>query len=112
MKKISKLRVLKTTEYKGYHILIQNYENLFQFIAFSDGKFYQGFNIITPASGRKKHDPDTLVKCGSLMIDYAMTTVDVILAKEDPDKLLKENAQGTAVLEILEKENKVHPTVN
>ena len=112
MKKISKLRVLKTTEYKGFHLLIQNYENFFQFIAFSDGKFYQGFNIITPESGRKKHDQDTLIKCGALMIDYAMTTVDVLLAKDNPDKLLEENATGAAVVKALENAKKVQPTVN
>ncbi len=112
MKKISKLRVLKTTEYKGYHILIQNYGDFFQFIAFADGKFYQGFNIITPEKGKKKHNSDTLVKCGALMLDYAMTTVDVLLAKDNPEKLLEENATGAAVVKVLENANKVHPTVN
>lgn len=108
MKKNKPLRILKTTEYKGFYILVQQIipENMFQFILFKEGKFYQGFNIITPANGRKKHSRDDLIKCAGLMLDYAFTTVDVLLAKDNPDELLKKNQNGAAVLEVLENVSK------
>jgi hypothetical protein len=99
------VRILKLVEYKSFHILTQQIipSHIFQFIIFRNGKFYQGHNTITPAKGiKKKHTQEDLLKCATLILDYAYTTVDTILGQEDPDKFLKEQSQGQTVLEVLE----------
>src|SRR4051794_11089718 len=93
-----KLRILRITEYKGFHIMVQNYENLCQFVAFRDDNYYQGHAIITPAKGEKKHSPEDLVKIGTVMLDYAFATCEAILFKDDPDKLLEANRQAADVV--------------
>lgn len=103
------LRVLKVTQYKGFHVLIQQIikTHLFQFIIFdpTDSKFYQGFNIITPKRGKnKQHTDEDLVGITGVMLDYAFTTVEALTSKESEQ--LEQNAQGAAVLDILEKADK------
>lgn len=102
------LRILKISEYKGFHVIAQQIipQHLFQFIAFRNGKFYQGFNIITPKGNKKKHSSEDLVKCASLILDYAYTSIDVIIGQENPEQFLKENAQAAEVVRVLEKLDK------
>jgi hypothetical protein len=74
-----KLEILKITEYKGFHILIQKYKSLFQFVLFKDGKFYQGYHIITPDKGTKTYSQEDLVTIAVGMLDYAFEACDAIL---------------------------------
>lgn len=107
MSKITKnpVRILKLSEYKGYHILIQQIipQHIFQFIIAKDGNFWQGFNTIVPNQGfTKRHEEDDVLKAALLTLDQAFATVEALI---NPD-LLKDNERGEEVLKILEQANK------
>lgn len=73
------LKILKVTEYKGYHILIQHFfgTNIFQCVLFKDGQYYQAADRLTPSKkGDKIHSDDDLVKAAVLYLDTATLIAD------------------------------------
>ncbi len=82
------LKILKVTEYKGYHVLIQHFfkTNIFQVVLFKDGQFYQAADKLSPTEkGAKYHSDDDLVKAAVLYLDTATLIADKI--DEANDKL-------------------------
>lgn len=89
-KKIQSLKIIKITDYKGYHVLVQQIFkiNLFQAIIFNDGNFYQAYRVIDPKLEGKVHTDEELLKCAALMIDYAFQIIDALEAKKEAEEKL------------------------
>lgn len=103
------IAILRITEYKGFYIIIQQVIplHIFQYIMFKDGNFYQGWNQIAPSKGiNKKLDQEDIVKAGLLTLDMAFATAEAIIAKDNPEKINKENALGADVVTALESAKK------
>ena len=96
--------ILLIREYKGYQILLQKIGNLFQFIIYYDHSFYQGYNDVDPQG--KKWSKKLIERVAAVTFDHATSVVDLLINKENPDKLLQENPEGAAIADILERANK------
>lgn len=99
------IAILRITEYKGFHIVIQQVIplHIFQYIMYKDGNFYQGWNQIAPSRGMsKKLENEDIIKAGVLTLDMAFATAEAISAKDNPDKINKDNALGADVVQALE----------
>lgn len=85
------LTILEIGRYKETPYILQKMGDAFQFLAYWQGNFYQGYTIMKPEDPKKGFTHQQIVELAKLTSNFMETTVDTLVAtKERDDKLKKE----------------------
>jgi len=78
------LTILRKGEYKKVPYLLQKMGDAFQFIAFWQGNWYQGYTIMHPENKKGFTQPQ-MVELAVLTQNFMETTVDTLVATKERD---------------------------
>ncbi len=80
----SVIELLQKSDYKGCPVYIRMIGGkVLEYLLVYEGEIYTGFNVITPKPGKKKLNKDEIAQCGELIFTGAITTIDVLMDKDN-----------------------------
>ena len=86
------IKLLQKSEYEGCPIYIRMIDGkIFEYILLHEGEIYTGYNVITPAKGKKKLTKAQIAQAGALIFTGAITTIDML--KDKDKELAKTNTK-------------------
>lgn len=92
--------IIAVEPYRGAKILIQNVDNIFQYVVYYKDQFYSQYNCITsdhPFSRMEQQE------YAGLSLAQAKATIETLIAQETNEDLSETHEQGKAVLDEMEK---------
>lgn len=90
---VNKLTILEVGLYKGSNYFLQRMGNIFQYIIFRNGEFFQAYISVLPRKGQDDFTQQDLVETARVIKNFMETTTDALIKKEG---FAKEKTNGKA----------------
>lgn len=77
------IKLMQKSEYEGCPIYLFMIDGkIFMYSIWYKGEQYIGYNLITPAKGKKKLTKGQIAQCGALIFTGAITTVEELIKRD------------------------------
>ncbi len=79
---VMKLTILEVGLYKGFNYFLQRMGDIFQYIIFRNGEFFQAYISVKPHNDQDDFTQQELVEVARVIKNFMETTVEALIKKE------------------------------
>lgn len=80
---VKNLTILEVGLFKGSHYFLQRMGNIFQYIIFRNGEFFQAYISVLPRKGQDDFTQQDLIETARVIKNFMETTTEALIKKEE-----------------------------